>query len=113
MENSFLEKLIGQDLSPYKIVQMSEVVREDVNGITIASIGFFKDADIANAFADQHKDSGYIKVKQALVLSDGKNGFTMDQSRVALLFDDEAEVLKIKQNALQRLSPYERKVLGY
>jgi hypothetical protein len=39
-----LRELIGQDLKDYKIVEMSEVVQVNEEGIRTGSIGFFKDA---------------------------------------------------------------------
>ncbi len=112
MINKFLEKLIGQDLSSYKIVLMSEVYRVDVDGLNPVSLGFFKNPDVAKAFAGQQNDSNRVKVDEVFVLSDGKNGFTMNESRTALHFDDEKEILKIKEAALKKLSPEERKILG-
>ena len=112
MANDLIKKLIGQDLSSFKIIVMNEVSRVDEDGINPVSLGFFKNPDVGKAFAGQQSDSNSVKVTEVLVLSDGKNGFTMDQSRTALHFDDEKEILKIKENAIKKLSPEEQKILG-
>lgn len=106
-----LKSLIGQDLSEYHIMSMSEVYQVDEKGIKTGTLGFFKNPDIAKAFANQ-KGTNYFRTSEILVLSNDTQGVTLDAAEIVTFFDDEEETQKIKEKAIAKLSPEERKILG-
>lgn len=91
---------------------MTEVYRVDDGGRKSKSLGFFKDPNIATAFAGVQTDANWHNTGQALVLTDGTIGYVITQQEPVKLFDDEAEALEIKKKAIDKLSPVERKLLG-
>jgi hypothetical protein len=107
-----IKELIGKDLSEFKIVEMTEVYNVDENGRKSSSLGFFKDSNIAEAFAGVQTNASWHRTGQALVLTDGTIGYVIGQRDAVKLFDDEAEALDIKKKAIAKLSPAERKLLG-
>ncbi len=46
-----INSLVGQDLSGFKVLVMTEVFKVDDDGRRSKSIGYFKDVNIAQAFA--------------------------------------------------------------
>jgi len=107
-----LADLVGKDLSGFKIVEMTEVYNSNEDGRRTSSVGFFKDSDIAKAFAGSQTDSFFFKTQTKLVLTDGKVGYVIDKVDSVTLFDDEKVVLTIKENALKKLTPAERKIFS-
>lgn len=105
-------ELVGKDLKGFKIVEMTEVYRVNEDGRKSISLGFFKDLNIASAFAGGQTDASWHKTGQALVLTDGTVGYVIAQQDPVKLFEDEAEVLKIKERVVAKLTIAERKVLG-
>ncbi len=108
-----IKELIGKDLKGFKIVEMTEVYRVDFDGRKSSSLGFFKDPNTAEAFAGVQTDASWHKTGQALVLTDGTVGYVIKDQKPVKLFDDEAEALEIKKKALAKLSPAERKLIGF
>lgn len=108
-----IKKLVGKDLKGFKIVEMMEVYSVDDDGRKSSSLGFFKNPNTAVAFAGVQRDASWHKTEQALVLTDGTVGYVITQQEPVKLFDDEAEALKIKKKAVAKLSPAERKLLGF
>ncbi len=106
-----LKSLIGQDLSEYHIMSVSEVYQVEERGIKTGTLGFFKNPDIAKAFANQ-KDTDRFRTSEILVLSNGTQGVTLGTAEIVTFFDDEEETQKIKEKAIAKLSPEERKILG-
>jgi hypothetical protein len=108
------EDLVGVDLSKFKVVLMTEVYRVDDDGLKTVSLGFFKDTNVATAFAGAQRDSDFHKTTPSLILTDGWIGVAIDQkSGFVKLFDDEQEALKLREVAIAKLSPAERKLLGF
>lgn len=105
--------LVGVDLTGFKVVLMTEVYRVNDDSLKTASLGFFRDTNVASVFAGAQTDSDWHKTAPALVLTDGKIGVVIDQkSGFVKLFDDEQEALKLREVAVAKLSPAERKLLG-
>ena len=108
-----INQLVGKTLENFKIVEMTEVYRVDDDGRKCSSLGFFRDATTAKAFAGVQTDASWHKTTKAMVLTDGKIGYVIEDANSVRLFDDEAEALQIKKKAMAKLSPEERKLLGY
>lgn len=108
-----ISELVGKDLKGFKIIEMTEVYREDEDGRKSSSIGFFKNPNTAAAFAGVQTDANWHKTEQALVLTDGTVGYLVEDKKFVKLFDDEAEALGIKKKVVAKLSPAERKLLGF
>ncbi len=108
-----LEGLVGKDLSGFKIVEMMEAYRTDVDGRFAGSLGFFRSPKIAAAFVGNQGSPEYCGMKPSLVLTDGVVGYEMKSKEPVKLFDDEQEALKLKSAALAKLSPADRMILGY
>lgn len=107
-----IEELIGKDLNDFKIVEMTEVYRVNVEGQKVASLGFFKSSNIASAFAAVQTEAKYYRAEQALVLLNGTVGYVIERQKPANIFDDEAMAVEIKKKVLNKLSPAERNILG-
>ena len=108
-----IKELVGKDLKDFKIVEMTEVYLVDDDGRKYISLGFFKNPNTAAAFAEVQTDASYHKTGSALVLTDGTVGYVLTQQEPVKLFDDEAEALEIKKKTVAKLSPAERKLLGF
>lgn len=111
--NGTLKDLVGQDLAGCRIVEMTEVYRVDDDGLRSKTLGFFKDPDIAAAFAGVQTDAPWHRTSSALVLTDGGVGYVVEDMQPIMLFDDEAEALDIRNKVLARMSPAERKLFGF
>lgn len=97
----------------FRLVEMTEVYSVDVEGrIETGTVGFFKNPDIAAAFAKL--EGGYMMhTRPTFVLTDGILGFVVRDHGVVKLFVDEEEAVKLREKALAKLSPEERKILGH
>ncbi len=110
MNKAKLKDLVGQDLKKFKIVEMTEVYQTDVEGRgKTNTVGFFKNPDIAKAFAEGHDYT--FQTAASLVLTDGVTGFVIESQEPVKFFSDEEEVLKLKEKAMKKLTPAERKLL--
>lgn len=110
--NSDIKELIDKDLKGFTVCVMFEVYKTNDDGLKTKSIGFFKNANIAEMFAGVQVDKNWHKTKSTLVLTNGIVGYEMNQPKPIKLFDDEAEALKLREIALSKLSPGERSLLG-
>jgi len=112
-ELSKLNGLIGQDLTNFKIVEMTHVYLMDYDGHFVKSIGYFKDPVIAEAFRGAQVDANFMRKVYALVLTDGQVGYDISQNQVPIkLFNDEQEAVDLKNRALAKLTLEDRKLLG-
>jgi len=107
---STAKELVGQKLNEFAVVEYTEVYKTNDDGFKSKSLGFFKDADVAKAFAGNQTDAAWHKTETVLLLTNGKVGFLLGDS--VELLDDEKATLEIKKSAMAKLSPSERKVLG-
>ena len=105
-----LKDLIGKSLSGFTVEKRTEVYRTNEDGRKNKSLGFFRDENIAMAFAGIQKDANWHKTAAALILTDGKDGFLLGES-VALL-NDEKGLLEVRERVKEKLTPEERRVLG-
>jgi len=105
--------LVGKDLSEFKVVAMTEVYKVDDDGRKYISLGFFKDPNIATAFAGNQTDANWHKTSVVLVLTDGKEGYVIKEQESVNLFDDEEKSLELRKQAIAKLSAADRKILGY
>ena len=105
--------MVGRNLTEFKIEKMTEVYGVDEDGRKTKTVGFFKKQDIAVAFAGTQKGSFSHKTNDAFVLTDGAIGFVIETIEPVTLFNDEEEALKIRKEALAKLSAQERRILGF
>ncbi|MDO8555176.1 MAG: hypothetical protein Q7R75_01250 [bacterium] len=93
---------------------MIHVYRTDYDGRFANSLGFFRDPNVAMAFAGmQDGGTSYTKTASTLILTDGTVGYQLTQQESVKFFDDEKEALDLRQKALAKLSPAERALLGF
>lgn len=111
-DNATVTELLGKDLSGFQVVKMTEAFDVNEDGRKTKSIGYFKDHDIAEAFIGPRATNSHKRVKDVTVLTDGKVGLVIDSNEAVTLIDDEAAMLEIKERAVAKLTPEERKVLG-
>jgi hypothetical protein len=112
VESKNLVDLVGKDLTAlgFSVNEMTEVYRTNDDGVKIKSLGFFLNEEIAIAFAQLQADSAFHKTVKTYVLTNGKVGFVFGAA--INLLDDEEAALKIRENALRKLSKAERQALG-
>jgi hypothetical protein len=108
-----VSELTGMDLAGFEIVEMTEVYRVNEDGQKSTSLGFFKNANIAEAFAGTQRDKDYHRTSKALVLTNNVLYFVIHEQVTVNVFNDEEEVLKIKAAVMAKLSPAERKLFGF
>ena len=107
-----INNLLGKDLKHFKVVEMTEVYRTNEDGRKSKSLGYFRERNTAQVFAGAQADAIH-KTGTAYVLTDGKIGFVISEPISVRLFDDEAEAAELRNKALAKLTPLERKLLGY
>jgi hypothetical protein len=95
----------------FSVVQMTEVYKENEEGVRTSSVGFFKDDKIAAGFVGIQADFHYYKTKLAHVLTNGKIGLEINIYGIKIL-DDKAAALEIRKVALSKLSKAEIEILG-
>jgi hypothetical protein len=91
---------------------MTEVYRFDGDGKKVHSVGFFKDATVAEAFRRVHPYVDWHKIAPAHVLTNGVIGYHIADTEPVTLFNDE-EIAVIRKKILAKISPEERAVLGF
>lgn len=106
-----LDDLVDQDLSKFKIVRMTEVFSTSIEGIYQGSIGFFRSEDLAKVYAGP-RGMESPGTGPALILTDGNVGFHLEKKEQVKLFDDEAETVRLREEAKKKLTPEEQKILG-
>lgn len=102
--------LVGKSLDGFTVQEYTEVYMTDNDGRISKSLDHFKDESIAKAFAGHQPDAAWHKTRKVLLLTDGKVAFVLGE-RVTLV-DNEKMALEVKEAALKKLTPEERKVLG-
>lgn len=107
-----IQELIGKNLSGFQIIKMAEVYRVDDDGRKTKSLGFFRDPDIAEAYAGAQPDARWHKTEEAVVLTDGSVGYVLEEQDPANIFDDEMIASELKEQILDKLTPAERKLFG-
>lgn len=107
-----IDSIVGQDLTGYKVVVMTEVFRVNQEGRKTSVVGYFKSAVIAKGFAEMQTDANWHKTGPAHVLTDGKLAYLLASDERVKLFNDEAEAEHIRRHARAKLSPTERQLLG-
>ena len=111
MAENQIKELIGKNLDQFQIIEMTEVYRINEDGVKTSALGYFKDQDVAAGFADA--EPNWHKTRPAIVLTDGTVGYLMTEQEPIKIFDDEVELDIIKKRAIAKLSPAERKILGF
>ncbi len=110
-EASPLAKMVGKKLDGFTVQLYTEVYKTDVEGrAKVKSLGYFKDESVAKAFVMHQTDAAWHETKPAFLLTDGQAAFLIGEA--VTLVDDERATLEIRNAALKKLSPAERKVLG-
>ena len=110
MEDMTLRGLVGKKLEGFSVRERTEVYKTDDDGHKTKSLGFFKDPNLAKAFASNQADAAWHKTEKAFLLTDGTTAFLIGNS--VKLVDDEKEKIVIQEAAKKKLTPEERKVLG-
>lgn len=108
-----VQEMIGQDLVGFEIVEMTEVYRTGEDGRKSQSLGFFKNANTAEAFIGTHSDTNFHKTAPAFILTNSVVSFVINEQESVKIFNDKDEVVEIKKKVLAKLSPAERKLLGF
>ena len=107
-----LKELVGLNLSNFKVIEMTEVYRTNEDGNKSSSVGFFKNPNIAQGFAEAQTDSSFHKTASRYVLTDDFVGYVLGEKEAINLFDDETEALNLRKQIAAKLSPAQRKILG-
>lgn len=107
-----IKDLVGKalDSEGFSVKSLAGVYMTNENGMRVKTLGFFKDWNVAGAFAQSQKDASHHKVAESFVLTNGKHGFVIGEP--VTLLDDEKATLEIREKALAKLSPEEKAVLG-
>jgi len=100
---------IGESLEDFTIEEFTEVYKVEEDGRYSYSLGYFKDEAIAKGFANTCDDPSYLETEKRIVLTNGKIGFIIGDP--IKILDDENAVLRIKEEAIAKLTPEERKIL--
>lgn len=103
--------LIGLKLDGYAVVAMTEVYKTDDDGHEVKSLGFFRDGNVARAWALGQTDAAWHKTREVLVITNGERYFIFGGGEITVR-DDEQAALEVRRAALAKLSPEERAVLG-
>jgi hypothetical protein len=104
-----LVDLIDKPLEGFRVQYLTEVYRTDEDGRVTTSLGYLKDDSVARAFAAIQPDAAYHRTTQVFVLTDGKVGFNLGPS--ATLLNNEEVERRVKEAALAKLSPEDRRIL--
>lgn len=108
-----IQEWVNKDLKGFKILEMTEVYGVDFDGRKSVSVGFFKDQDFAKAFAGmKNGEGGLYRTEKAMVLTNGTIGYVINNREPVKLLNEKTEKVAITKNALSKLSPEERKILG-
>lgn len=114
MGSKKLEQLAGpHGLKGFQIVPMTEIYRIDDDGRWCEHVGVIKDRNVAMAFAAVQKDAAWHKTREVLILTDGSFTHIMIEASPAKVIDDAAAKLEARQKILAKLTPAERKALGF
>ena len=108
-----IKSLIGKDLKSFKIVEMIEIFRVDEDGRKSRSLGFFKNPDVAVAFASAQVDANWHLTQPKLVLTDGNVSFVIDEQGPAKFFNNEKETVALREKAIAKLFLADHKIFGF
>ncbi len=111
MSGSVEESLVGLRLDGYMVEKMAEVYKTDVDGMKTNTVGYFRNGQVAAAWAQGQTDPFNHKTAEVLVVTNGERHFSFGGQPISL-FDDEQAALEVREKALAKLSPEERAVLG-
>jgi len=114
-----LEELVGQELVGQKptkeglffVEELVEVYRVNEDGRKSSSVGFFRDENIAKAFCQNQTDASWHRTNKIIALTNGEAVFQL-KAEDAPFFDSDKVKLEIREKALAKLSPEERRLLG-
>ncbi len=104
----------NKPLTGFSIQRMTEVFGRSEDGLRKRSIGYFEDARVAEAFAAQESGKEFCScgTREAYVLTNGLVGFLLDESEPVYLFNDDEEMLRIRDKVRAKLDPATRAILG-
>jgi hypothetical protein len=108
---NLLEQMVGMNLDGFTVQKCTEVYKIDDDGTKTKSVGYFKDKEVAEAYAQNKVHAAWHKTKPVYLLTDGKIGVLMGE-RVALIDDEATIVVEVRDAILAKLTPAERKILG-
>lgn len=111
MNEGINQDLIGLSLDGYTVRQMHEVFKADEDGGKTETKGYFRDANIAAAWAQGQTDASWHKTREVLVATNGQRFFLFTGQEIAP-FSDERAALQVRETALAKLTEEERAVLG-
>lgn len=105
------EILVGLDLDGWKVERFIGVYTTDCEGRSTSQLprGLYKDQTVADSIKEQET---YIALYPVIALTDGKQAFLLEGEAVVVC-DDEKERLERRKKVLAKLSPEERKILGF
>ncbi|MFH0853124.1 MAG: hypothetical protein V1853_01850 [bacterium] len=105
------QNLVGLKLDGYTVVVMTEVCKTDEDGRKTKTLGFFKDSQVATAWAQGQTDKSYNETQEVLIITNGDRYFIFSGQEITV-HDDEDAALEVRTAALAKLSDAERAVLG-
>lgn len=109
-DDSSAQSLIGKTLESFKLEDLTKVFKVDDNGRERTIVGYFRNEDVAVAFAGNQTDTNWYRAEKVLVITNGKTGFVL--GKPATLVDDEQAALDVRMAAIAKLSVVDRKILG-
>jgi hypothetical protein len=110
-----LDVLVGQSLESFTVKQMIEVyvTKQDGSGRTHA-VACFEQPHVAEAFAEWREGGlAFNKTREVLVITNGTVAFRVDYPESVIVLNDEEEAVKLREIAINKLSPAIRKLLGF
>lgn len=105
-------ELIGKDLHDWRIEQLTAVHQSDWEGRSSSVVGYFRDETVANAFANPTDKEQRMSTYKAVVLTNGKSAFLIQNEQPLNMFDDEAEAARLRQSIKDKLTVDEQRLLG-
>lgn len=111
MNEGINQDLVGLSLDGYAVVPMHEVFKTDDGGIKTETRGFFKDGNVATAWAGGQTDKAWHKTRVVLVATNGQRFFLFTGQEITP-YSDEQATLQVRVAALAKLTDEERAVLG-
>ncbi|MEI6843520.1 MAG: hypothetical protein WCK48_03400 [bacterium] len=99
------------ELNGFSIRLCFEVYKTDIDGRKEKTVAFFKNANFAEAFTKRQVDSCYYEVQEVYLLTNEYIGFILNEDMVTVEDDDKA-LSELREAALAKLTPTERKALG-
>ncbi len=104
--------LLKTDLKDFKVVVKFKVYKVDDREQETTVLGYFENKDVAEAFVAMQPDKDFLRFEDTLVLTNGSVGYALEDPPVPVkLFDDDVEVIGIKNAILAKLTPIEIKIL--